>query len=85
MGLFVSSFLSHLFNYLYSQLNVAVMSGIIPVISPEEPRLQRSHLVGLRHGHALLHQQLDNLIVVGVSGQDDGRDVGSEVGELLVQ
>lgn len=42
-------------------------------------------LVGLRHGHAFLHQELDNFIVVGVRSEDDGRDVRSEVGELLVE
>ena len=44
-----------------------------------------AHLVRLWHGHALLHQQLDDLVVVGVGRQDDGRDVRGEVGELLVQ
>lgn len=44
-----------------------------------------THLVGLRHGHALLDQELDDFIVVGVRGQDDGCDVGGEVRELFVQ
>ena len=44
-----------------------------------------AHLVRLGHGHALLHQQLDDLVVVGVSGQNDWSDVRSEVRELLVQ
>lgn len=46
---------------------------------------QFTHLVGLRHGHAFLHQELDNFIVVGVRGEDDGRDIGGEVRELLVE
>lgn len=44
-----------------------------------------THLMGLRHGHAFLHQEFDNFIVVGVRGEDDGRDVRGEVGELLVE
>lgn len=44
-----------------------------------------THLMGLRHGDTLLHQELDNFIVVGVSSQNDGSDVRGEVGELLVQ
>lgn len=44
-----------------------------------------THLVGLRHGHAFLHQELDNFIVVGVRGEDDGRDVRGEIRELLVE
>lgn len=43
-----------------------------------------THLMRLRHGHAFLHQQLDNFIVVGVCSQDDGGDVRGEVRELLV-
>lgn len=47
--------------------------------------LRVSHLVGLWHGHTLLHQELDNFIVVGVCSQDDGGDVRSEVRKLFVQ
>lgn len=39
----------------------------------------------LWHGHAFLHQKLDNFIVVGVCSEDDGSDVRGEVRELLVQ
>lgn len=47
--------------------------------------LMVSHLVGLRHGHALLHQELDNFIVVGVCSQYNGGDVRCKVRELFVQ
>ena len=44
-----------------------------------------AHGVRLRDGHAPLHQHLDDLVVVGVGGQDDRGDVRAEVRQLLVQ
>ena len=41
-------------------------------------------LVRPRHRHLALHQQLDDLVVVGVRRQHDGRDVWRELGELRV-
>jgi len=39
----------------------------------------------LRHGNTFLYQKLDDFIVVGVRGEDDGSDVRGEVRELPVQ
>lgn len=44
-----------------------------------------AHGVRLGDGDAALQEKLDDLVVVGVGGQDDGGDVRSEVGELFVQ
>ncbi len=44
-----------------------------------------AHLVRLGYGHTLLNQHLNDLIVVGMSGQDDRRYVRGKIGELFIQ
>lgn len=44
-----------------------------------------THSMRLGDGDASLKEQFDDLVVVGVGGQDDGGDVRGEVGELFVQ